>query len=42
MSSTRPALRAAPDRAEAVLASHRLMQKLLGTEPGNTDAPAAD
>ncbi|ORV51920.1 short-chain dehydrogenase [Mycolicibacter engbaekii] len=35
-----PALRAGPDRAEAVLASHRLMQKLLRTEPGNTDAPA--
>lgn len=32
-----PALRATPDRAEALLASHRMMQKLLGL----SDAPSA-
>lgn len=36
-----PALRATSDRAEAVLASHRLMQKLLRTAPRATDAPPA-
>ncbi len=35
-----PALRATPDRAEAVLASHRMMQKLLGGAPApDSDAP---
>ncbi|UVO14002.1 SDR family NAD(P)-dependent oxidoreductase [Mycobacterium sp. SVM_VP21] len=36
-----PALRATADRAEAVLASHRLMQKLLRTAPRAADAPPA-
>ncbi|MEZ0383071.1 SDR family NAD(P)-dependent oxidoreductase [Mycobacterium sp. pW045] len=35
-----PALRATPDRAAAILASHRMMQKLLGGRPTpDSDAP---
>ncbi|WP_024441633.1 SDR family oxidoreductase [Mycobacterium sp. UM_WGJ] len=36
-----PAVHAITDRAEAVLASHRLMQKLLATAPRASDAPPA-
>lgn len=36
-----PALRSTDDRAQAVLASHRLMQKLLAAAPRKPDAPTA-